>query len=173
MMKHIRLLALLILLPLAAWAGDTLLIPAAGGGGKGYTSFFFVSSNPSGSVDVGFRLFPNVAISLATEGYVMPWSGSIVGGSCVMETIATFNSAGFAFLSVLINNTPVAGFTSLNITGLGFNEISGVLAEGVTTFAAGDLLNGAGDIVGSGIDTNGTLDSNTDDWFCTVLVAFD
>ena len=174
MMKHIRLLAILILLPLAAWAGDTLLIPATGGA-AGRFPFVFHNPNATGAADSNMRLAVSDAIDPTQEGYVMPWSGSIVGASCSFEAIATFTTGGVASVAVKVNNVVVTNFAPLSATvsGVGIILFNGVQAAGLDTFAVGDFLGASSDITASGIATNGTLDSNTEDWICTVFVEFD
>jgi hypothetical protein len=93
-------------------------------------------------------------------GYVMPWSGTIVGISAALSAAAT---AGTLTVGATVAGTEAADPT-LSIT----TEVakSDTAARGVATFAAGDLI-------GCEITTGGTWDGTSSDLGVVVWVLLD
>ena len=138
----------------------------------GRSIFTFVGASPiTNNPDALLRM---TNFDLATdEGYVMPYSGSIVAASCFYDVTGQ-SVAGVIAAKPLVNN--VVGTLSANVTTAGIAKYSGSATQlpDVDTFVANDKLLLAVDMAGDATyGTDGTAAVTIDDYQCAVAVEFD
>lgn len=126
-----------------------------------------ITSNPD-------ALLRMTNFNLATdEGYVMPYSGSVIGVSGFYDVTGQ-TVAGVIALKPLINNVVDALSANVTTSGLGKYTAWATQAAGIDTFAAGDkLLLAVDTITDTTYGSDGTAGVTIDDYQCAVAVVFD
>lgn len=134
--------------------------------------FTFVGAAPITSNPDALLRMTNFDLAI-DEGYVMPYSGSVVAASCFYDVTGQ-TAAGVIAAKPLINN--VTGALSANVTTAGIAKYTAwnTQSPGIDTFVAGNKLLLAVDMAGDATyGTDGTFGGTLDDYQCTVAVEFD